>query len=75
MSSPQAVTRHPAMRRYSKGLFFAACAALALAACGQKGPLYLPGDRSEIQTEMPRVPTEPANREERQEADSDSEDQ
>lgn len=26
----------------------------ALAGCGQKGPLFLPGDPSEIQTEIPR---------------------
>ncbi len=26
---------------------------LLAAACGQKGPLYLPGDPSEIQTEVP----------------------
>ena len=25
-----------------------------LAACGQKGPLYLPGDPSQIQTDIPR---------------------
>ena len=25
----------------------------AIAACGQKGPLFLPGDPSQIQTEVP----------------------
>jgi len=25
----------------------------AVAACGQKGPLYLPGDPSQVQTELP----------------------
>jgi predicted small lipoprotein YifL len=42
---------------------FAAAAALllgvSLGACGQKGPLYLPGDPSEIQTEIPPQPAEP----------------
>lgn len=28
-------------------------AAILLAACGQKGPLYLPGNPSEMQTEVP----------------------
>lgn len=27
----------------------------ALGACGQKGPLYLPGDPSRIRTEIPEV--------------------
>ena len=26
---------------------------LSVAACGQKGPLYLPGDPSEMKTEIP----------------------
>ena len=29
-------------------------ALLFAAGCGQKGPLYLPGDPSEIKTELPR---------------------
>lgn len=32
----------------------AACL-LLLAGCGQKGPLYLPGDPSEMQTEIPEI--------------------
>jgi predicted small lipoprotein YifL len=31
--------------------FAALC--LLIAGCGQKGPLYLPGDRSETETEIP----------------------
>lgn len=30
----------------------ALCLLPLLAACGQKGPLYLPGDRSEAETEI-----------------------
>lgn len=37
--------------RYLLALFFAL---LFAAGCGQKGPLYLPGDPSEIKTEVPR---------------------
>ena len=33
-------------------------AALVLAGCGQKGPLYLPGDPSEVQTELPEIDRE-----------------
>ncbi len=29
------------------------CSIFAIAACGQKGPLFLPGDPSKIQTEVP----------------------
>lgn len=32
-----------------------AAALLLIAACGQKGALYLPGDQSEIQTELPQL--------------------
>lgn len=45
--------RNPALR------LSAAAIALMLAACGQKGPLYLPGDPSEIQTEIPPEPAAP----------------
>jgi predicted small lipoprotein YifL len=47
------------MKRDPARLIFAACAALLLGACGQKGPLYLPGDPSEIQTGIPPQPAEP----------------
>jgi len=33
---------------------------LAFAGCGQKGALYLPGDPSEIQTEIPARPGQPS---------------
>ena len=37
-------------------LFIAAIVALVFAsACGQKGPLFLPGDPSQINTEVPRT--------------------
>lgn len=29
--------------------------AVLVAGCGQKGPLYLPGDPSEVRTEIPEV--------------------
>jgi predicted small lipoprotein YifL len=47
------------MKRDPAGLIFAACTALVLGACGQKGPLFLPGDPSEIQTEIPAEPETP----------------
>jgi predicted small lipoprotein YifL len=31
---------------------------LALASCGQKGPLFLPGNPSEIRTEVPEQDTQ-----------------
>ena len=40
-------------------LLLTAFAAPLLGACGQKGPLYLPGDPSEIQTEIPPEPADP----------------
>ena len=33
-------------------------AAFLACGCGQKGPLFLPGDRSDIQTELPRTDRE-----------------
>jgi predicted small lipoprotein YifL len=33
--------------------------AVAIAACGQRGPLFLPGDPSSVQTEIPPVPPVP----------------
>lgn len=32
---------------------------LTLSGCGQKGPLYLPGNPSEIKTEVPKQETKP----------------
>ena len=31
----------------------------AVAGCGQKGPLYLPGDPSDVRTEIPELPNRP----------------
>lgn len=42
--------------------------AALLAACGQKGPLYLPGNPSEVRTEIPAGDNTPAGEE-----DSDEE--
>jgi len=33
-------------------------AGLLVCGCGQKGPLFLPGDRSDIQTELPKMDRE-----------------
>jgi predicted small lipoprotein YifL len=33
-------------------------AGLLACGCGQKGPLFLPGDRSDIQTELPKIDRE-----------------
>jgi predicted small lipoprotein YifL len=44
---------------------------LLLCSCGQKGPLFLPGDRSQVQTELP-----PLDRESVEEAfEDDNEDE
>jgi len=45
-------------------LFFFVLLAAALATvtgCGQKGPLYLPGDPSQIRTEIPELPEAPGS--------------
>jgi len=51
---------HYSMKRVGLALLAAAC----FAGCGQKGPLYLPGDPSEIRSTVPRQQpveqTEPA---------------
>jgi len=62
------------MKRDPARLIFAACTALILAACGQKGPLYLPGDPSQIQTEIPPEPAEPDPAEEPDDALDDADD-
>lgn len=63
------MTRHLAL------LLLTACAAPLLAACGQKGPLYLPGDPSEIQTEIPPEPADPRPRSGPDEADEQADDE
>ncbi len=37
----------------SRRLFAALLCALPIAGCGQKGPLYLPGNPSEVKSEVP----------------------
>ena len=63
------------MKRDPARLLLAAGAALVLAACGQKGPLYLPGDPSEIRTEIPPEPAEPAAPEDPEEIDDKIDDE
>lgn len=41
------------MRHLPKTLFAILMIGALLGGCGQKGPLYLPGDPSEMQTEVP----------------------
>lgn len=49
---------------------FALTTVFAIAACGQSGPLYLPGDPSTIQTQPPQ-PEEPEQDEEETDNDGD----
>ena len=52
-------------------------AVVALAACGQSGPLYLPGDPSEVQvppSQQPATPPQDAD-EDLEEDDQDEDDQ
>jgi predicted small lipoprotein YifL len=53
--------------RYVPSLFLAL---LFTAGCGQKGPLYLPGDPSEIKTAVP-----PQNQSQNEEDDEDDEEE
>ena len=41
------------MKAFSSALFLALFSVLVLAGCGQKGPLYLPGNAPESQTDGP----------------------
>jgi predicted small lipoprotein YifL len=50
-------------------------ATIFLAACGQKGPLYLPGNPSEMQTEVPANDPEKVDTEDDEEDDYDFEPQ
>lgn len=55
-----------------------ACASLLalgflLAGCGQKGPLFLPGNPSEIRSEVPQVPDEDERDDEERAAGRDAE--
>lgn len=46
---------------------FAAFALLLLSACGQKGPLFLPGNPDEVRSDVPSVPTADDEDDEQQE--------
>ncbi len=51
---------------------------LTLGGCGQKGPLYLPGNPSEITTEVPKQesgPELPASEQQDEDDDEDNEEQ
>lgn len=63
------------MKRELARFILAACAALTVGACGQKGPLYLPGDPSEIQTEIPPEPAEPSPAEDSDQLDDEIDDE
>ena len=47
---------------------------LTLSGCGQKGPLYLPGNPSEIKTEIPKQETKQEMPASEQQDDDDEED-
>jgi predicted small lipoprotein YifL len=49
-------------------------ALLLTSACGQKGPLFLPGDPSEIRTEVPPQQAQPAPAEAVEDEDDEDED-
>jgi len=57
------------LRALLKGL--ALCAGLALSACGQSGPLYLPGNPSQMTTPVPEQVT-PAEDEENAEGNDET---
>ncbi len=47
----------------------------AIAACGQKGPLFLPGDPATVQTDVPgQYRSEPSTEDADKDADSEDED-
>jgi predicted small lipoprotein YifL len=54
------------MYKQSKSLVIILFSLLLIAACGQKGPLFLPGDSNQISTSMPEqqqsVPVEEENK-------------
>lgn len=49
--------------------------ALACAGCGQKGPLYLPGNPSEVRTEVPTTNASTVPEDEREEDDERPDDE
>ena len=42
------------MQSQFKTLFFALVSCLFITACGQKGPLFLPGNTNEVSTSIPK---------------------
>jgi predicted small lipoprotein YifL len=52
----------------------ALCLLLMAAACGQKGALYLPGDRQEEQIELPGQPSEDSAEDDEHGTDNEPED-
>lgn len=59
------------MYKQSKSLVIFLFSLLLIGACGQKGPLFLPGDTNQISTSMPAQQTTPV---EQVEEDKDDED-
>jgi len=59
----------------SSNALLAIGALLLTSACGQKGPLFLPGDPSEIRTEVPRQEAPPAATEAVEDEDDDEDDE
>ena len=59
------------MYKQSKSLVILLFSLLLIAACGQKGPLFLPGDTNQISTSIPAQQTAPV---EQVEEDKDDED-
>ena len=63
------------IRTISRMMFLLLSATWLLAACGQKGPLYLPGNPSEIKTEVPATESQADEEEEDDDADYETEPQ
>ncbi len=42
------------MHSYVKAIVFLLFSSLYVAGCGQKGPLFLPGDTNEVSTSIPK---------------------
>jgi predicted small lipoprotein YifL len=63
------------IRTISRMIFLLLSATWLAAACGQKGPLYLPGNPSEIKTEVPAAESQADDEEEGDDADYETEPQ
>jgi len=59
------------MYKQSKSLVIFLFSMLLIAACGQKGPLFLPGDTNQISTSMPAQQTAPVEQVEEEKDDED----